>query len=42
MSFGYVGRNGDVGVGFGITKEVIAPIVSYSFGVKGIEYVHCT
>ena len=40
MSLGYVGRNSNVGVGFGITKEVIAPIASYSFGVKGIEYVY--
>ena len=33
------GRNGDAGVG--IAKEAIAPIASYSFGVKGTDVVCC-
>ena len=33
MSVYKYGRNGDAGVG--IAKEAIAPIASYSFGVKG-------
>ena len=31
------GRNGDAGIGVG--GKTIAPIVSYSFGVKGILFV---
>ena len=36
MSVYKYGRNGDAGVG--IAKEAIAPIASYSFGVKGSLY----